>query len=87
MNGDREILIGRTPECDIKVNDKLLSKIQSHVKVHFDAKGGFKWVLHDGIKGRPSTNGTWLYINDDLKVYEGMIFKANQTIFSVKMQY
>jgi len=32
-NGDREILIGRTPDCDIKINDKLLSKIQSHVKV------------------------------------------------------
>lgn len=86
-NGGREILIGRTPECDIKVNDKLLSKIQSHVKVHFDNVGGYKWVLHDGIKGRPSTNGTWLYINDDLKIYEGMIFKANQTIFSVKMQF
>ena len=26
-NGDKEILIGRTPECDVKINDKLLSKI------------------------------------------------------------
>lgn len=33
LNGNKEIQIGRTPECDIKVNDKLLSKIQSHVKV------------------------------------------------------
>ena len=24
---DKDILIGRTPECDIKINDKLLSKI------------------------------------------------------------
>lgn len=31
--GSREIFIGRTPDCDIKINDKLLSKIQSHVKV------------------------------------------------------
>ena len=30
---DKDILIGRTPECDIKINDKLLSKIQSHVKL------------------------------------------------------
>ena len=27
QNGNKEVLIGRTPECDIKVNDKLLSKI------------------------------------------------------------
>ena len=25
--GDREITIGRAPECDIYINDKLLSKI------------------------------------------------------------
>jgi len=25
--GEREIFIGRTPDCDIKINDKLLSKI------------------------------------------------------------
>ena len=25
--GSREILIGRTPDCDVKINDKLLSKI------------------------------------------------------------
>jgi|TARA_B110000285_G_scaffold232444_1_gene303505 hypothetical protein len=26
-NGEKEILIGRTPDCDVKINDKLLSKI------------------------------------------------------------
>jgi hypothetical protein len=26
-NGDKDILIGRTPECDVKINDKLLSKV------------------------------------------------------------
>jgi hypothetical protein len=66
LNGNREIQIGRTPECDIKVNDKLLSKIQSHVKLHFYDNGTYRWMLHDGIKNKPSTNGTWLYINDDL---------------------
>ena len=33
QNTDKEILIGRTPDCDVKINDKLLSKIQSHVKL------------------------------------------------------
>ena len=26
-NGQRDIVMGRTPECDIKINDKLLSKM------------------------------------------------------------
>jgi hypothetical protein len=25
--GDKDILIGRTPDCDVRINDKLLSKI------------------------------------------------------------
>jgi hypothetical protein len=25
--GNKDILIGRTPDCDVKINDKLLSKI------------------------------------------------------------
>ena len=41
----------------------------------------YKWMLCDGHKDKPSTNGTWLYINEDLPVYDGMVFKANQTIF------
>lgn len=61
-----EILIGRTPECDIKVNDKLMSKIQCSVRVHVQSDNTWLWVLHDGHKNKPSTNGTWLYINDDL---------------------
>ena len=44
-----------------------------------------KWMLHDGVGGKPSTNGTWLYINDDILMYNGMVFKANQTIFTVKL--
>ena len=31
--GQREIVLGRTPECTIKINDKLLSKVQCHIKV------------------------------------------------------
>jgi len=33
QNCDKHILIGRTPECDVKINDKLLSKVQCHVKL------------------------------------------------------
>jgi len=26
-DGEKDILIGRTPDCDVRINDKLLSKI------------------------------------------------------------
>jgi len=84
MQNNREVLIGRTPDCDIKVNDKLLSKIQSHVSVDFLPGGSYTWKLHDGINKKPSTNGTWIYINDDMMIYEQMVFKANQTIFTAR---
>lgn len=33
QNRKRDILIGRTPECDVKITDKLLSKIQCHISL------------------------------------------------------
>ena len=43
--------------------------------------GIYQWVLFDGYRGKPSTNGTWIYINQDTQLQTGFIFKANQTIF------
>ena len=78
--------MGRTPDCNIKINDKLLSKVQSHIKIEFRQDGSHVWVLYDGgLNGRPSTNGTWLYINEDMQIYDGMVFKANQTIFTARL--
>ena len=39
----------------------------------------------DGYHDKPSTNGTWLYLNEDFEIYDGMVFKANQTIFNVRV--
>lgn len=76
--GNREVMMGRTPDCDIRIIDKLLSKTQCHVRLmYFDNDTKYRWMLHDGCKGKPSTNGTWLYINEDMKIYDGMVFKAN----------
>lgn len=38
---------------------------------------GSAWVLVDGCNGKPSTNGTWLYLNENFTMHTGMIFKAN----------
>lgn len=86
QDGHREIMMGRTPDCDIRINDKLLSKTQCHVRLFYETESKYRWMLHDGCGGKASTNGTWLYINEDMKIYDGMVFKANQTIFSVSLQ-
>lgn len=82
--GKRELLIGRAPECDVPINDHLLSKVQCHIKLQVD-RGQHYWMLHDGCKGMASTNGTWMYINEDTKLFDGMTFKANQTIFKASL--
>ncbi|CDW75623.1 UNKNOWN [Stylonychia lemnae] len=76
QNEQQEIIIGRTPNCDIRIEDKLLSKAQATIR--FD---GDNWVLQDGFEGRESTNGTWLYLNEDCDIENGMVFKSNQTFF------
>ena len=76
-NGQKTITLGRTNECDVQINDKLLSKSQCYIQTEFFQDGSYRWVLFDGVNGKPSTNGTWLYINEDMQVYNGMVFKAN----------
>ena len=42
-------------------------------------------MLVDGDlnNNRSSTNGTWMYLNEDFEIYHGMIFKTNQSLFEV----
>ncbi|CDW73785.1 UNKNOWN [Stylonychia lemnae] len=75
---DQVIKIGRSKECDVMIEDQVLSKFQSHIS--FD-KTKQCWYLRDGYNNKNSLNGTWLYLNDDFEVYDGMTFKANQTLF------
>ena len=44
------------------------------------------WWLIDGYNNKASTNGTWLYLNEDFEMHTGMVFKANQTIFNVQLR-
>ena len=87
QGGEREITIGRSPDCDIYINDKLLSKIQCHVKCVLDPHNHnyYQWIIYDGKKGQSSTNSTWLYISKDTLLYDGFTFKVNQTAFNCKL--
>lgn len=44
-----------------------------------------KWVIYDGDGTKPSTNGTWLYMETAYEIEDEMVFKAAQTMFQIKM--
>ena len=73
-----QILIGRSDICDLKVKDKLLSRVQA--TIYFNPKGK-NWTLCDGFKDRPSTNGIYHYVREETEISNGMKLKSNQTIF------
>lgn len=75
-----EIKIGRSPQCNIKIDDEVLSKFQCHIYFDFNLH---TWFLEDGGKQKASTNGTWLYLNEEFPIYDNMTFKAHQTVFNV----
>ena len=58
----------------------MLSKAQATIKFE---NGG--WLLTDGFEGRESTNGTWLYLNEDCDIEEGLVVKSNQTFFEAHL--
>jgi hypothetical protein len=39
------------------------------------------WMLIDGNGQKRSMNGTWLFLSEDFKIKDKMVFKANQTLF------
>lgn len=81
--GDK-ILIGRSESCDVHIRDKLLSKIQATISFDEERQG---WVLEDGFEERPSTNGIWIYLNEDYEIHEGLKLKTNQTIFQCHLHH
>ncbi len=78
---NENILVGRNNSAHIKINDQMLSKVQC--TIFYTCTSG--WMLVDGDlnNNRCSTNGTWMYLNEDFEIYHGMIFKTNQSLFEV----
>jgi hypothetical protein len=75
------IKIGRAKDCDICIEDMLLSKYQASI-LYSHSQG---WMLIDGnlIRQRPSTNGAWLYCSNDTLLSTGMEVKVGATLFKV----
>ena len=80
----KRIYIGRGVSCDVIVDDSLLSRV--HCTFEYDEQEG--WYIYDGriddddiSKNKPSTNGTWLYLIEEIPVEDGLIFKNNKNAF------
>lgn len=43
------------------------------------------WMIMDGDGKKLSTNGTWLFAEQFFEIYDGMIFKAGETLFRTKI--
>jgi len=40
-----------------------------------------KWYIIDGTEKKPSSNGTWLFLENLNPIFEGMIVRAGLSVF------
>ena len=75
------MLIGRTDKCQVRFNDTSLSRVQCTIDYIDD-----RWLIKDGDGAQKmSTNGTWLFAEDEIKIEHKSIVKAGLSIFQIAM--
>jgi hypothetical protein len=62
-------------DCSIRFDDSSLSRY--HCFFMYDNG----WYVQDGDGVKISTNGTWLFVEDFFMIFNGMMFKAGETLF------
>ena len=72
------ISIGRSEKCDVVIDDVMLSKI--HMCIEYKPKKNI-FYLYDGDAKKESTNGTWVFILNPIKIIDNFMFKAEHTLF------
>ena len=73
QSNDRVYQVGRSDKCDIYIKDRMLSRVHC-VLVFIDNN----WYIKDGNENKnESTNGTWMFANEETEIKEGMKFKSN----------
>lgn len=77
-NNNTIITIGRSQKCDIIIEDMMLSKIQAYIQ--YNSKDS-NFYLYDGDGEKESTNGTWVFILNPIKITDNFLFKAEHTLF------
>ena len=82
QSNDRVYQVGRSDKCDIYIKDRMLSRI--HCLLIFIDNN---WYIKDGNENQnESTNGTWMFANEETEIKEGMKFKSNSCNFICKFQ-
>lgn len=64
-------------DCRIRFDDNSMSRYQCSISYE-ESKG---WILKDGMGDKKSTNGTWLFVEEDHEIFDGLVFKAGKTLF------
>ena len=77
-NKNKFISIGRSEKCDIIISDDMLSKVHTCIEYKYKDKS---FYLYDGDKKKESTNGTWVFIRNPIKITDNFMFKAEHTLF------
>jgi hypothetical protein len=78
------VIIGRSNNNNIVIDDDLLSRNHCTIDYH-----NGKWYIQDGYAKnglkeeeiKKSTNGSWIYAYDEIKITDKMVFKANHNLF------
>lgn len=78
--------LGRSPDCEILIDDSMLSRIHSTIEF----RDG-DWYINDGNaldreSVKKSTNGTWIYAFEEIPIEDKMTFKANHNLFICKVK-
>jgi len=82
QSNDRVYQVGRSDKCDVYIKDRMLSRIHC-LLVFIDNN----WYIKDGNENQnESTNGTWMFANEETEIKEGMKFKSNSCNFICKFQ-
>lgn len=65
----------------MRIEDGLLSKVQC--TLFYSRLSG--WMIEDGKTESGSTNGSWVYLNEEFEVYDGMVLKIRQTVLTANL--
>ena len=79
---DRIYQVGRSDKCDIYIKDRMLSRVHC-ILLFYDNN----WYIKDGKENKnESTNGTWMFANEETEIKDGMKFKSNSCNFICKFE-